>query len=51
MKIIQMLIAPSGDEWQNLMFGLGDDGNVYVRVWKEDGYKWVLDMESESTDE
>ena len=46
MKIIQILIGPDGYNWQGNMFGLGDDGKVYVAL---EG-KWKLNMDSTTTE-
>lgn len=44
MKIIQIIPMPNNCTYQGVIFGLGDDGNVYS--WKnvDDRFGWVLEM-------
>ena len=41
MKIIQILIGPDNSSWQGNLFGLGDDGRVYVA--KPEGWTIIQD--------
>ena len=45
MKIIQFVIGPSNQQYQDRIFGLGDDGVIYYADQDEHGSCWVVDIE------
>tara|TARA_R110002096_G_scaffold40549_1_gene110114 strand:+ start:366 stop:746 length:381 start_codon:yes stop_codon:yes gene_type:complete len=45
MKIIQFVIGPSNQQYQDRIFGLGDDGVVYFSDQDEHGTCWAVWIE------